>query len=110
MVDSQKDPQAQSFFERVYEIVAQIPSGKVVSYGQIAELLGNPRAARSVGWALSACPEALPWQRVVKADGSITGGAWEDLRRELLALEGVGFLDDGRVDMKATRWSNEALD
>ncbi len=93
-----------NFFDKVYEIVAQIPYGKVVSYGQIAALLGNPRAARSVGWALSACPEELPWQRVVKADGSVTGGVWAERRRALLQDEGVEFLPDGRVDMKACSW------
>lgn len=99
-----KEPASSHFFTQVYALVAQIPSGKVASYGQIAALLGNPRAARSVGWALSACPEDLPWQRVVMADGSVTGGAWAELRRTLLAKEGVVFLLDGRVDMKAHRW------
>ena len=94
----------QSFFEQVYQIVSQIPSGRVVSYGQIASLLGNPRAARQVGWALRCCPDALPWQRVVMADGSITGGAYSELRRALLEKEGVRFLPDGRVDMAQCRW------
>ncbi|MDR1357982.1 MAG: MGMT family protein [Coriobacteriales bacterium] len=97
-----------TFFKRVYALVAQVPRGRVVSYGQIAALLGNPRAARSVGWALSACPEELPWQRVVKADGSVTGGVWAELRRELLGEEGVDFLPDGRVDMDACRWDFSA--
>ncbi len=92
------------FFQEVYAIVAQIPRGSVVSYGQIARLLGEPRAARQVGWALRRCPDALPWQRVVKDDGSIAGGGWSDLRRALLAEEGVPFLPDGRVDMARCRW------
>ena len=93
-----------SFFEQVYAIVAQIPHGKVVSYGQIARMLGAPRSARVVGWAMRQCPEGLPWQRVVMADGSVTGGLFADLRRELLAAEGVAFLPDGRVDMAACGW------
>ena len=93
-----------NFFKRVYDVVARIPPGRVISYGQIAALLGDPRAARTVGWALSACPEALPWQRVVKADGSITGGQWAELRRTLLVDEGVEFLSDGRVDMSTYGW------
>ncbi|MDV0447342.1 DNA base-flipping protein [Methanosarcinaceae archaeon Ag5] len=97
-----------SFFEQVYEIVAQIPCGKVVSYGQIGQMLGHPRAARQVGWAMRRCPENLPWQRVVMADGSITGGDFADMRRFLLENEGVSFLPDGRVDMKACRWSGAA--
>ena len=63
---------ASSFFASVYALVAQIPPGFVVSYGQLARMLGAPRAARQVGWAMRRCPDALPWQRVVRADGSIT--------------------------------------
>ena len=89
-----------TFFEQVYAIVAQIPYGKVMSYGQIARELGRPRAAREVGWAMRYCPDGLPWQRVVKADGAITGGMYAELRKQLLEDEGVTFLLDGRVDMK----------
>lgn len=88
------------FFEQVYAVVGTIPHGKVVSYGQIARALGRPRAAREVGWAMRCCPEGLPWQRVVMADGSITGGMYADMRRMLLEAEGVTFLPDGRVDME----------
>lgn len=49
-----------AFFDRVYEIVGQIPYGKVVSYGQIAWMVGAPRAARQVGWAMRHCPDGLP--------------------------------------------------
>jgi methylated-DNA-protein-cysteine methyltransferase-like protein len=87
------------FFEQVYTVVEQIPCGKVVSYGQIARMLGRPCAAREVGWAMRCCPEGLPWQRVVMADGSITGGIYADMRKMLLESEGVKFLPDGRVDM-----------
>ena len=92
------------FFEQVYAILAQIPEGQVVSYGQIARLLGYPRAARQVGWAMRCCPEHLPWQRVVMADGSIAGGAFADMRRLLLEAENVTFLPDGRVDMEKNGW------
>ena len=87
------------FFEQVYSIVEQIPYGKVISYGQIARVLGRPRAAREVGRAMRLCPEALPWQRVVMADGTIAGGSFADMRRAMLEAEGVAFLPDGRVDM-----------
>jgi len=90
-----------SFFKQVYAVVEQIPYGKVVSYGQIARILGRPRAARQVGWAMRCCPDHLPWQRVVMADGSITGGIYADTRKALLESEGVTLLPDGRVDMKA---------
>ena len=95
---------ANPFFNQVYSIVAQIPYGKVVSYGQIARMLGRPRAAREVGWAMRCCPDSLPWQRVVMMDGSITGGNFADMRRAELETEGVEFLPDGRVDMGLCRW------
>ena len=90
--------------------MAQIPRGRVVSYGQIARLLGSPRAARQVGWAMRQCPEELPWQRVIMSDGSIAGGGWSELRRALLEEEGVPFLPDGRVDMARCRWLPEHTD
>lgn len=100
-----KEPSGGSaFFSRVYDIVRRIPYGRVVTYGQIAWALGAPRAARQVGWAMRCCPDALPWQRVVMADGAITGGMYSELRRALLSDEGVDFLPDGRVDMKRFRW------
>jgi methylated-DNA-protein-cysteine methyltransferase-like protein len=87
------------FFQGVYELVGQIPPGRVIAYGQLARLLGKPRGAREVGWAMRHCPEGLPWHRVVMADGAVTGGEWSSMRRRLLEAEGVGFLPDGRVDM-----------
>ena len=96
-----------SFFSRVYDVVRKIPSGECVSYGQIAWMLGAPRAARQVGWAMRKCPDELPWQRVIKADGSIAGGGYAELRRALLEAEGVPFLPDGRVDLKACQWNGE---
>jgi len=92
------------FFKQVYDIVEQIPYGKVISYGEIARLLGKPRSAREVGRAMRICPDELPWQRVVMADGSITGGAFAEMRRAVLDSEEVSFLPDGRVDMKTCRW------
>jgi len=93
-----------SFFKQVYSIVEQIPYGKVTSYGHIARMLGRPRAAREVGRAMRFCPEGLPWQRVVMADGSVTGGTHSEMRRMLLEAEGVIFLPDGRVDMVTHGW------
>ena len=95
------------FNEQVYSIVEKIPCGKVVSYGQIAWMLGRPRGARLVGWAMRNCPEHLPWQRVVKADGTIADGGHPEIRRAPLEAEGVPFLPDGRVDMKSCLWNGE---
>ena len=96
------------FFKDVYEIVERIPYGTVISYGEIARLLGRPRAAREVGWAMRNCPEHLPWQRVVMADGAITGGVYAEIRRAILESEDVAFLPDGRVDMDKCRWLRDA--
>lgn len=93
-----------SFFEEVYKVVARIPAGRVMSYGQIARMLGAPRAARQVGWAMRCCPDNIPWQRVVKDSGEIAGGGHADFRRILLEEERVSFLPDGRVDMEKCRY------
>ncbi len=95
---------AGSFFQSVYEIVSRIPYGKVVSYGDIARAIGYPRKARFVGFAMRACPEDLPWHRVVLTDGSIAGGNFAPIRRMLLEREGIPFLPDGRVDMEQCRF------
>ena len=91
-------------FERVYAAVRLIPCGSVATYGQIARVLGAPRAARQVGWAMRCCPDDIPWQRVVKDSGEITGGGHADFRRILLEEERVSFLPDGRVDMEKCRY------
>lgn len=82
-----------------------IPYGRVVSYGDIARAIGYPRRARFVGFAMRACPDGLPWHRVVMADGSVAGGDFAPVREMLLKQEGVPFLPDGRVDIKKCRAS-----
>ena len=94
---------ADTFFQRVYAVVERIPFGKVLSYGDIARMIGAPGRARFVGFAMRHCPEHLPWHRVVMADGTITGGDFAPVRRMLLEAEGIPFLPDGRVDMKQCR-------
>ena len=91
------------FFKAVYAAVARIPEGRVVSYGDIAKMIGYPGRARYVGYAMRACPDDLPWRRVVRADGSIAGGGYAQIRRMLLEREGIPFLEDGRVDMDRCR-------
>ena len=97
------------FYERIYAAVERIPYGKVVSYGQIARMLGRPRAAREVGRAMRHCPEHLPWQRVVMADGAVAGGEYANIRKGTLETEGVVFLPDGRVDMNLCGVKEEEL-
>jgi methylated-DNA-protein-cysteine methyltransferase-like protein len=105
---------ATSFFDQVYEIVRRIPLGKVATYGQIAHLLGQPRAARTVGWALRALPSGsdVPWQRVINARGAISLGADSSgaaLQRALLEGEGVVFNDRGHIDLQVYGWSGPDL-
>ena len=97
------------FTQRIYEVVRQIPRGKVASYGQVAMLAGNPRGARGVGFALHRNPQpgVIPCHRVVFKDGSLcTGFAFggEGEQRRLLEEEGVVFLPDGRVDLAQCGW------
>ena len=89
---------------QVYRVVGTIPPGRVLTYGQIATLLGTPHLARQVGWAMHGCPPGLSWQRVVGAGGRIltrspcpAGGSLR--QRQLLEQEGVLFAGH-RVDMR----------
>jgi methylated-DNA-protein-cysteine methyltransferase-like protein len=94
-------------FQRVYEIVAKVPPGRVVTYGQIARCMGMPNGARTVGWAMRQCPSVLPWHRVVSAQGRISARGRPvaaSLQRALLAEEGVVFDACGRVDLEAAGW------
>lgn len=96
------------FFERVWDIVRQIPPGKVTTYGHIARLLGTGAAARTVGWALNAAAGRadVPAHRVVNRRGELTGRmhfATPTLMRELLEAEGVTF-EDNRVRLDKHLW------
>ncbi|MBI5304429.1 MAG: methylated-DNA--[protein]-cysteine S-methyltransferase [Chloroflexi bacterium] len=97
---------SQTFFTRVYALVRKIPRGKVATYGQIARALGAPGAARTVGWAMRACPEQVPWHRVINARGEIslrpTTGYHE--QRARLKAEGVRFNRDGKVNLDRYGW------
>ena len=79
---------SEGFFERVYEVVEQIPEGMVATYGQVALLAGRPRSARYVGYALHSNPRPgqIPCHRVVGSNGSLTGYAG-GIRKKLALLE-----------------------
>lgn len=98
-----------SFKEKVYVLTRQIPKGKVATYGQIAAMAGNPKAARAVGMCMRTNPDApqTPCHRVVASDGRLTGysaGAGLFTKRELLLAEGVEFIGD-RVNLKTSQWA-----
>jgi len=96
------------FFDKVLEVVAQIPYGKVTTYGAIAEVCGVKSAARTVGWALNSASESnLPCHRVVNRFGALSGKIHfgsPTLMCELLESEGIEFTDDDCVDMERFFW------
>lgn len=106
----------------VWEIVRQIPAGKVATYGQIARLIPPPGAmnmrsyqafgARWVGGAMAACPEGVPWQRVINSQGKISlsrGGGSED-QRGLLEDECITFDQHDRIDLNRYGWEGPSLE
>lgn len=101
-------------FERIYEVVRQIPYGNVATYGQIAQLAGNRRLARVVGYALHVNPDPdnIPCYRVVNRFGEVSdafafGGG--NRQTELLKSEGIEFDADGRVDLNRYQWNRRAF-
>lgn len=103
-----------SSFEQIYDIVKQIPYGQVVTYGQVAALVGNKRWARVVGYALhvNPDPEHIPCYRVVNRFGEVSkafafGG--ENKQMELLEREGIK-LDGNKVDLKKYQWRRATMD
>ncbi|MDF2906882.1 MAG: O-6-methylguanine methyltransferase [Herbinix sp.] len=91
------------FFEQVYQIVSNIPEGSVMTYGMIAAMIGRPRAARIVGYAMHDAPEdrRLPCHRVVNKEGKLSpeGIFGEGIQRKLLEQEGITFKENGCIDM-----------
>ena len=94
------------FADQVYELVARIPAGRVMTYGQIAALCGSARAARIVGGVAHYGPEDLPWHRVVNKQGGLAsgyhGGRSEQARQ--LEAEGVAVSEDGFVEVERLLW------
>jgi len=100
----------QKFFDDIYAVVARIPVGKVVSYGQIGSMAGYPGSAREVGYAMAHAPakRKLPCHRVVNSQGTLApepvfGG--QARQRAMLEEEGVTFFMDGRIKMERHTWS-----
>lgn len=108
--------QSPGFFEQVYKVVRHIPAGKVSSYGRIAAMLGQPHAARAVGYALSALRQPnqdgytsanVPWQRVVNSQGRISirhRKQTANRQAEMLRTEGVAVDENGRIDLTVHLW------
>ena len=107
-------PNQQAYFELVWDMVRQIPRGQVATYGQIALMLPVPMGVdveayrafgpRWVGGAMAACPDDVPWQRVINAKGEISPRPGSERQRPLLEEEGVVFDAKNRVDLKKFGW------
>ena len=106
-----------SSFQRIWEVVASIPRGRVATYGQIARMAGLEGGARTVGWALRALPDGsriagrrVPWQRVVNARGAISarssGPDGPETRRQALLLrrEGIPVRAGSHIDLARYAW------
>ena len=100
-----------TLYQQIHEIIRLIPSGKVATYGQIAEIVGGC-TARMVGYAVSSIPldSEIPWQRVINYKGGISlrsNGSGELLQHKLLEAEDVKFDQSGRIDLEHYRWEGE---
>ncbi len=113
-------PKREEFNQKVWELVRQIPAGKVSTYGRIAGMIPPPPGMdikaylafgpRWVGGAMAACPHDVPWQRVINSQGKVSlrpGGGGVN-QRELLEAEGVVFDERDRVDLKIYAWDGTA--
>src|SRR6267143_3725258 len=103
----QKKPD-QKYRERVYKIVRRIPRGRVMTYGQIAYMLGEGYTPRTVGFVMHGADESnTPWHRVINSQGKISTGRIvlpADKQQRMLEREGVKFDDRGRCDLETYLW------
>ena len=100
-----------TLYQKINQIISLIPSGKVATYGQIAEIVGGC-TPRIVGYAASAIPKDtdIPWQRVINCKGSVSprsSGSGGLLQQKLLEGEGIVFDLNGRVDLGHFQWNGD---
>ena len=105
----------QGFFEKVYDVVRQIPAGKVTSYGAIAKCIGSHQSARMVGWAMNAShgKEDIPAHRVVNRLGLLTGKhhfEGTSLMQQLLENEGIEVIDNQIQNFEKVFWNPNEID
>lgn len=102
-----------NYRERVYEIVRRIPEGRVMTYGQIADILGEGYTPRTVGFVMHAAEkDDVPWQRVINSQGGCSTGHIilpVNLQQQMLESEGVKFNEKGRCDLKIYRWEPDEV-
>ena len=103
-----------NYQERVYKIVRQIPTGRVMTYGQIAEILGEGYTPRTIGYVMHAVnTDEIPWQRVINSKGGCSTGKIllpYNIQQKMLEDEGIEFNDKGYCNLKVYRWSPEGFE
>ena len=102
-----------SYREGVFAIVRQIPTARVMTYGQIALILGEGYTARTVGYVMHGAPDGVPWQRVINSQGKCSTGRLslpENMQRAMLEQEGVVFSTSGKCDLNKFQWWPEGFE
>ena len=105
--ETQTEGTRPNFYDAVYRVVRKIPRGRVMTYGQIATILGAPRAARAVGYAMRAAPKKVPWQRVINRMGQISARGDVErpiIQKLMLEAEGLVFDETESCDLARYRW------
>lgn len=101
------------FTSRLLDIIKNIPYGRVITYGRVAEIAGNPRAARQVAWVLNAYSNNnLPWHRIINSKGmiSLKRGQGFEIQKVMLEEEGIFVDDKGRINLQKYIWNGELGD
>ncbi|MEK6282436.1 MAG: MGMT family protein [Acidobacteriota bacterium] len=102
-----KEGTDKKYRERVYRLVRLIPRGRVMTYGQIAEILGEGYTPRTVGFVMHGSDDQTPWHRVINAQGACSTGRIalpHDKQQRMLENEGVQFNERGRCELKDYLW------
>jgi methylated-DNA-protein-cysteine methyltransferase-like protein len=102
-----------AYRKRVYDLVKEIPRGKVMTYGQIAIVLGEGYTARTVGYVMHRAEDGVPWQRVINSQGKISTGRLSipvNLQQSMLEQEGVVFSPKGKCDLETYQWWPEGFE
>ncbi len=110
----EKQVNDKQYRQKVYEIVNQIPVGRVMTYGQIAAILGEGYTPRTVGFVMHAADtQNVPWQRVINSQGACSTGRMTvpvNLQQSILESEGVKFNEKNRCDLSVYQWSPEGFE
>ena len=106
-VSKRKSEPDRNYRERVYRVVRSIPAGRVMTYGQLAEILGEGYTPRTIGFVMHGSDDRTPWHRVINAQGGCSTGRIalpSDKQQRMLAAEGVEFNQRGRCDLQRYLW------